>query len=862
MSLDYKQVITPDSFFWPGHLWFWNEQITEDECIKQLREMRDIGVRNVWIIPLPSSFRPKSMETGLEPAYLSPEYLSLFQKVTKAISDYDMKLWLYDEAGWPSGSVCGEIVRRNPQLASQYLYKEEISDDHEGNILIPQDCLAAFLYIGNEPNPPERIEPGTQLKLANDIVKVEIVGVKKFCTNDFVPPYPDLLNPDSSKMFIDMTHEVYKTSLGSDFGKTIPIMLTDEPGVQGLPWTDDFETEFARDKGYDIKNHLYALFNDGDEGRSVRIDYFDWWSKRLTNAFFLKIKQWCNENSLLFIGHLSGEDITIGSRIYGYGHILRILRTFDIPGVDTIWKQIFPGEKGEIEVNWGNRKATYPICSNHHFPKFASSVAHQEGRRWSWTESFSAYGSSLTIEQMKWIVNFQYVRGINSLMACQRHYSMQGHYMGSMRPFLSSENPQYRHLSILNSYIARLSYLLSIGRPSIEIAVYLPVHDIWAGGSKLEEIAGSNDRLAKTLLDSQCDFDMIDDDVLEAAIVDQDNCCLIIGDMRYKMVCISKTEYITSKSVDKLNAFIQVGGRVLLFDNAVLPGVISGCINVDNSNFLEYLEPTVSVKGNPSSIKVCKRTTDQGNLYFLINEDSEEICFEAEFNETKTAYLINPETSNYTKLESISKEHFLAIPLALPFAGSCFVLFTEEYVDLGSDEYYNSQKVVWKEISGDWYCRKLRSLSIENSRYVLSESAGDKYRQIDLGDWRVALGDDFSGDAEYSIEFISDNVKLNRESFIDLGNVKDVCEVELNGVNLGKRAWHPYIFNCKTHLVNGANQLRIVVTNTMANKIVTSDVFEQWPDTVLGSYHRQCLSMEEGNTSSGIFGPVRVGYVM
>ena len=67
----------------------------------------------------------------------------------------------------------------------------------------------------------------------------------------------------------------------------------------------------------------------------------------------------------------------------------------DLPGVDTIWRQLFPGQR------------------NHHFPRYAGSVARQEGRQLVLTESFCVYGNGLTLAEMKWLMDYQYVRGCN-----------------------------------------------------------------------------------------------------------------------------------------------------------------------------------------------------------------------------------------------------------------------------------------------------------------------------------------------------------------------------------------------------------------------------------------------------------------
>ena len=143
------------------------------------------------------------------------------------------------------------------------------------------------------------------------------------------------------------------------------------------------------------------------------------------------------------------------------------------------------------------------LADNHHFPKYASSVAHQAGTPWSWTESFSAYVCALTLEEMKWITDFQFVRGINLLISGQALLSTKGHYMGSIRPMFGRENPVSATWTY-HAYTARLSYLLSLGRPVILAAILLPgVGHLGRRrgappGSRVERRAGPHRRTGRT----------------------------------------------------------------------------------------------------------------------------------------------------------------------------------------------------------------------------------------------------------------------------------------------------------------------------------------------------------------------------
>src|SRR5207247_2458684 len=91
--------------------WFWNSAMTEDEIVRHLDEIRHAGVRAVMIWPY----------YGVSIEYLSPQW---FERVRFAVDQArrrDMRVWLMDEGGYPSGFVGGRISTQYPALRMQVL---------------------------------------------------------------------------------------------------------------------------------------------------------------------------------------------------------------------------------------------------------------------------------------------------------------------------------------------------------------------------------------------------------------------------------------------------------------------------------------------------------------------------------------------------------------------------------------------------------------------------------------------------------------------------------------------------------------------------------------------------------------------
>ena len=217
--------------------------------------------------------------------------------------------------------------------------------------------------------------------------------------------HADLLNPHTAETFLKLTHDRYAATVGPHLGNTVKIAFTDEPAYRpaqpgrAIPWPDGADEIFRRRFGYDARDKLDAMRvtkpqDLTPEQKKVRIDLFDFWSGQFRDAYFLPLRDWSRRHAMAQGGHLGGEDETFGAVRYGFGHVIRQLRALDVPGVDVIWRQVFPGK-----------------ANNHHFPKFASSAAHQNGTALAFTESFCVFGDGLTPAQMKWIIDYQYVAG-------------------------------------------------------------------------------------------------------------------------------------------------------------------------------------------------------------------------------------------------------------------------------------------------------------------------------------------------------------------------------------------------------------------------------------------------------------------
>src|SRR5215471_2145827 len=827
----------PPVDFYPSVFWNWNDQMSPQRIREQLRDLNDHQLPALCILPMPRDFRPDNTGNRLDVDYLSSEYFLRYKLAMDGASRLGMKAWLYDEGGWPSGSATGRVVKSDPNLGAQALVVERRVLAPGENPATPPGAVAAF------------VENGTTLT---------IVRIRR---SDF---QSDHLNPAATQRFIDLTHEGYRRFMPEYLGSMFKWAFTDEPAAtyfvpgERMPWTGELPRIFREQKGYDLIKSLPLLLSNPPpqtpEAKRARIDFFDVWSRLFQQAYLFPIRDWCRRYGLLSGGHFGGEDETMGSARYGYGHILRAMRGLDMPGVDTIWRQLYPGQR------------------NHHFPRYAGSVARQEGRRMVLTESFCVYGNGLTLAEMKWLIDYQYVRGCNITMMGNYPAGTSGNLISGERPHYGPMNPLWDYQPLFQSYAARLGYMLSLGEGATEVGLYFPVRDFWAAApAKSSPEAQANDEVVLELEKHHVDFDFVDDDLLKPDAVIGG--VLHAGRMRYRTLVFSLTHAMPAQSAQAIARFVRGGGtlvavgalpetgpaesRTFLQELGITPlrlgeerrvgkGVI---ILIALDQLARWVHPTLAIDSSSDSLRVTARRLSSGMIYFITNESESWVDATPRVAMRGTVRLCNPESGDITIAPR-------KLRLA-PWGSACLLVDRNSAgVPPAAPDLSRSLK-----IEGDWQIHRLAETVIEGDDYARRTFQADPWRAARLGDWKEIMGADFSGTAEYRVSFSYAGMGA-QDHFLDLGSAAAAAEVWLNGERLGVRAWQPYLFRTGKALRSGQNELRIQITNTLANYLVSPAVRGAWAlkkgPGWPGVYDARAHEFEVQSTKSGLFGPVRL----
>jgi hypothetical protein len=548
---------SPPSEYGPEPYYGLNGDITLSTIERDLDTMKRLG------------FRAVAVQAGYNMPfrYLSPEYFAFFRQFVEQAKKRDMRVWIVDDAGYPSGFAGGAFSAQKPQLRMQALEVSEKIPVSGGESLhrpLAPDTVSAAAVDDAGHAIPIPLHNGVLSWTAPAGAWTVVLVAHEFRTSptrsdtnprrvkDTEQSLEDYLNPAATRQYLDFTHEQYAKYVGDEFGKTILGFRGDEPdySISGLPWTPDFFSRFRAIKGYDIQPYV-ALFAQTASRRDpgiaihltpeqlrIKADYYDVFSQMFEDGFFKPQGLWCAAHNLGYQVHLNHEEREM-ELTHSEGSFFRDMRYVEVPGIDAIWHQI-----------WTNTVSDYP--------RLASSAAHLDGRPRAFTESFAAYTPVPDVQMARYILNEQFVRGVNLVEMMYFPATSSGpkpppSYMGE---------PGFPQLA---AYVRRISYLLSMGRPDASVGLLLPSSSMWLGDDDPDRQFVSAERL---LGDHQIDFDIVSDDALARDLRAGRGYFKTASGNRYQTIILPDAEVLSQQALTRLRAFAAGGGRVIILGTA------------------------------------------------------------------------------------------------------------------------------------------------------------------------------------------------------------------------------------------------------------------------------------------------------
>lgn len=547
--------------------WFVNGGMDYDEMAYQLTEYKRKGIPGIFF-----HARFGILNTV---GYLTEDWFDRVRFTVKKAEELGLQIWIYDEYNWPSGTAGQQIMKDRPELTQRYL--EMVEGDVPGQLFVfmegtdsrytdleqsePVYCCAIlkkdleeknFRYVNLMPN------------LAFDKVITWEAPEGPWRTCYFIERraswYADVLNPETTQLFLQMVHEKYKTAMGGDLRGKLHGFYTDEPAMHYfevardnfiIPWSKDMFAIFKSRRGYDLREQLPKLFYDfGGDTQQFRYDFWSCLSDQYEETYYRAIHDWCKENGTVFTGHLLFEEV-IRLHARTGGNLFHMLRHMDIVGVDHLYPRV----------------GTRSMMDEHVALKIASSAAHQFGSTRLLCESMGGAYWDCTMERMKWIADWEYVLGVNILNPHGFHYAIEGERKRDWPPSMFYHHTWWEQYKLFNDYLSRAGYLLTGGHHVAKIAILYPINSTWAHYQPQKSDAVSSliqtefNYITDRLLRLHVDFDYIDEDVLNDCAI-EDGALTLRGE-RYECILLPGVTHMKQKSLDTIEKFVQDGGSVI-----------------------------------------------------------------------------------------------------------------------------------------------------------------------------------------------------------------------------------------------------------------------------------------------------------
>lgn len=759
-----KEILQPGAEFSPIPFWFFNDAFDEDKVRNQLADYVEKGVNGFVLHP----------RIGIpeEMPYLSEPYFEAVRFIVETAAGLGMKVVLYDEGMYPSGSAHGKVVEANPEYAAKGLFlveEAEIGPTEEGGIFYNHLGKAKIV---------RRLSDGKAL--AYGFTGGTIRGIH-FGEDDGeagAPKAADILNPDAVDEFIRLTHDAYYAHLKEYFGTTIIAFFTDEPCALGRggawcrEWTSGLDREIEAAGGR--IEELEALFakteSDAVQNATVTI-YRKLVKKKLREIFYGRLSEWCERHGIALMGHPAESD-DIGEELY-----------FQIPGQDLIMRRVAPETGGLLEPDSVQAKLT-------------ADLARLLGRRRNANECFGVcYRDKIpwymTAGDMKWYIDWLGLRGVNLFVPHAFYYSVAGARKGERPPDVGPNNIWWKHYRQFSDYMKRLSFLMTDAADGARIAVLCDDNRV-----PYQETA--------TLYENQIEFRYLPAVMLEDATV-EDGRVMVNGQYFEKVLNFLGHDY-ERRFVGKL-------GNLLLTTTAASSTQenvrrLAASLQVPCAENMENL-PGESLPIEENVLSVPDKTLRKVHLhkegvemYLFGNEGADTICRTVHLHGWQAPLFFDLWNGAFYQVEGAAEEFTLYLN---PRETLLVINVGTEDIEVLSEQ----EGIPVKYRPSDWFCREVPDWT-EEFRLVQEGKNQKVYRLMKF----ITASDRKEG--------ISDNAAAVGDSAvkgIDRFEVSgaEMVECYCNGAFAGASFWGKHLFEIGPFLTEGANEIRLVVTGNAAN---------------------------------------------
>lgn len=672
----------------------------------------------------------------------------------------------------------------------------------------------------------------------------------------------DKLNPEAVKAYFENYLDQYKNATGGLMGNKggLQYMVTDswESGVQN--WTNSIMEEFSKRRGYSILQWMPVLTGHIVKS-SEESDHFLWDFRKTLSELVAEY----HYDQLTTILHNRGmkrytESHEGGRAFIGDG--MEVKRKSDVP-MSAMWTPDKPN--GIATVHKADIRES-------------ASVAHIYGQNLVAAESLTAIGNTWAFspERLKPTADMELASGLNRFVI---HTSVHqptddkipGLGLGPFGQWFTRHETWAEQAIAWTTYLARSSYMLQQGKFVADVIYYY--------GEDNNITALFENKLPD--VPEGYNYDFVNADALLNILVVNNNQIITPSGMHYRILALdSNSTQMTIKVLSKIRELVKAGAVVvgpkpigtpsLSNDKTAFNTIVNELWGGDNSvktfgngkvftgksirQVLETLNITPDFEYNKpqSNIELLyvHRKLPGQDFYWINNRNERVENVIAKFRVAgKSVEIWHPETGKIEQASYKFSNGRTTVPLHLEPNDAVFVMFRKTTAK-SSSTIPQPKETLLTTIEGKW------SLNFQKDRGAPAEITVDK-----LASWTDYVEDGvkyFSGTGTYSKIIIASSswFKKDAQLWIDLGDVKNLAEIIVNGKSMGIVWKKPFRVDVSGLLKPGENTLVIKVTNLWVNRLIGDQqpgIEKKYTYTTMAYYKADSPLL-----ASGLLGPVSI----
>lgn len=610
----------------------------------------------------------------------------------------------------------------------------------------------------------------------------------------------DKLSASHVQAYADAYLGEYEKTVGKDLmgARGVQAMITDSWEAGSQNWTEDMAAQFKARRGYDLATWLPTLAGRVVDSPAAS-DAFLWDFRKTIGDLIADAHYGTLSNALHKRGMKRyGESHETGRAFIGDG--MQVKKTADVP----------------MGATWA---AVPPTNDPHSYDadvRESASVAHLYGQNLVAAESFTIGGEAFAYDpaRLKPVADAMMANGLNRFVL---HTSVHqpvdtygpGMTLALFGQWFTRKETWAEQAGPWIDYLGRSSLLLQQGRFVADVAWF------YGEDGNVTELYGK----AMPNVPAGHAYDFVNGDALANLLEAKDGQVATPSGMRYRVLAVDPAvTRMTVPVLRKLAALKAAGVPIVGLKPLATPSlsddpaefqrladqVFAGA-SADLPAALAGLGPDFDDGG--AGLRFVHRQLPDGDLYFVSNPSDEAKTLEAGFRTSgREAEIWRADTGAITPAGYRSASGRTTVPLTLGAHDAVFLVFRKA----GPAERVVPAKVrtVAATIDGGW---------------TLSFPQGPTLKDVKPGSWTESADPAvryFSGTATYAASFKAPKAGKGARVVLDLGAVKNLASVSVNGKDLGVLWKAPFELDVTDALKAGDNRLEVKVVNLWPNRLI------------------------------------------